>query len=322
MTLGRIWFRGKCQGLSSYKVENFLSIGSAIIAGQLSKVVGMFSLSSVFEDLPVVQVVDIGASPFDGEPIFDALRAAGGAEVLGFEPSPDQYEKLLAMQTERATFLPYAIGDGTEGELKICRAPGMTSMLEPDLEVLSHFHQLKEAAEILERQSMATHRLDDIAEAVGMDFLKVDVQGGEQAVFEGAKERLADACFIHTEVQFVPFYKGQALFAELDQILREAGFWFHRLDATQSRVFKPLMINNDVFGGLSQQLWSDAVYVKRFVDFPKLETEQLLKIALLAHDIYASYDLAMLALQAIDRREGTSRHTLYLERLTPGASTV
>lgn len=190
-------------------------------------------------------------------------------------------------------------------------------MLEPDLDVLSHFHQLEEAAQILDRQEMVTHRLDNIAETAGMDFLKVDVQGGERAVFEGAKERLAGACFVHTEVQFVPFYKGQALFAELDQMLREAGFWFHRFDATQSRVFKPLMVNNDVFGGLSQQLWSDAVYVKRFVDFPDMPKEQLMKIALLAHDIYGSYDLALLALQAVDRVDGTKRHTQYLERLTP-----
>jgi hypothetical protein len=127
----------------------------------------MFSLSDVFEDLPIVQVVDIGASPFDGEPIFDALRASGGAQVVGFEPSPEQDKKLLEMNTEHATFLPHAIGDGSEGELKICRSPGMTSMLEPDLEVLSHSHQLQEAAEVLDRQPMATHRLEDVPEAGG-----------------------------------------------------------------------------------------------------------------------------------------------------------
>ena len=150
-----------------------------------------------------------------------------------------------------------------------------------------------------------------------MDFLKVDVQGGELAVFEGGMNRLEQALFVHTEVQFVPFYKGQALYAELDLKLREAGFWFHRFDATQSRVLKPLVIQGDVFGGLSQELWSDAVYVKRFVDFPVLPREQLLKIAFIAHDIYASFDLAALALETLDKREQTSFLADYLAYLTP-----
>ena len=150
----------------------------------------------------------------------------------------------------------------------------------------------------------------------GMDFLKVDVQGGEFAVFEGGMERLSQASFVHTEVQFVPFYQDQALYAELDQKLRQAGFWFHRFDSTQSRVFKPLVIDNDVFGGLSQELWSDAVYVRRFVDFPELSIEQLFKIALFAHDIYGSFDLAALALNTIDKREGTSYQPRYFARLT------
>jgi hypothetical protein len=42
----------------------------------------------------------------------------------------------------------------------------------------------------------------------------------------------------------------------------------------------------------------------------------LLKIAVLAHDLYGSYDLALLALLKIDEREETQRHARYLERLT------
>ena len=277
----------------------------------------MFSLSDVIKDLPHVKIVDVGASDIDGEPIFNTLRATGQAEVVGFEPSPKQYQRLLDANITNATFLPHAIGDGSKQELKICSGPGMTSVLEPDLDVLRHFHGLREAAEVVSRHPVETHRLDDIPETEGMDFLKIDVQGGELAAFEGGMNRLLQASFIHTEVLFVPFYKGQALYAELDQKLREAGFWHHRFDATQSRVFKPLVIQGDAFGGISQELWSDAVYVKRFVDFPKLPKEQLLKIALIAHDIYASFDLAALALEVLDKREGTSFLSDYLAQLTP-----
>jgi hypothetical protein len=81
-------------------------------------------------------------------------------------------------------------------------------------------------------------------------------------------------------------------------------------------VFKPLVVNNDLYAGMSQQLWSDAVYVRPFVDFGELEAARLLKIAVLAHDLYQSYDLALLALQHLAAREGSERHIRYLERLS------
>jgi FkbM family methyltransferase len=275
-----------------------------------------FTLGEVFEDIPVVKVVDVGASPIDGTPIYEPLRASGGADVVGFEPASDQYARLLEMNLPRSTFLPDAIGDGQEGELKICRGPGMTSLLEPNQRVLSHFHWFDTYAEVVERQTLATRRLDDVPETADMDFLKVDVQGGEMAVFEGGLERLSHAVMVHTEVQFVPFYENQPLFADLDQLLRKAGFWFHRFEPIHSRVIKPLVVNNDIYASMSQQLWSDAVYVRPFVDFPSLEVSSLLKIAVLAHDLYGSYDLALLALLKIDEREETQRHARYLERLT------
>ena len=273
-------------------------------------------MSDIFSDLPNVHVVDVGASPIDGAPIYEPLRERGAATVVGFEPAQDQYQRLLDMKISNATYLPDAIGDGTEGELKICRGPGMTSMLEPHKEVLSHFHWFDTYAEVVAREPMGTRRLDDVPETEGMDLLKVDVQGGELGVFRGAEQRLSGALMVHTEVQFVPFYEEQPLFAELDQLLRAAGFWFHRFTPIHSRVIKPLVVNNDIYAGMSQQLWSDAVYVRPFTDFHRLEPEQLMKIALLAHDLYQSYDLALLALQHLAAKEGSERHLRYLERLS------
>ena len=279
----------------------------------------MFSLSSALQGLDPLKVVDVGASPIDGAPPYKSLHDAGVAHVVGFEPSPQWYEALIAMKVPNATFLPHAVGDGSEGVLRICRGPGMTSMLEPKMDVLSAFQWFDTYAEVVERVPMPTVRLDDVAETEGMDYLKVDVQGGELAVFRGAKARLKGAVMVHTEVQFVPFYEDQPLFAEVDQALREAGYWLHRFLPIQSRVFKPMMANNDIHAGLSQQLWTDAVYVKRFVDFPDMETAALLKLAVCAHDLYGSFDLAMKALSAIDAREKTTLHRDYLAQLTQGA---
>ncbi|MGN6134245.1 MAG: FkbM family methyltransferase [Aureliella sp.] len=274
-----------------------------------------FSFSELYSDLPVVRVVDVGASPIDGPPPYQPLIDIGKANVIGFEPDEEQYRALQQHPQPFATYLPYAVGDGREGVLNVCRAPGMTSLLEPDMEILNHFHGFPQWGEVLNQQKLTTRKLDDIAEIGGIDFLKLDVQGSELSILSGAGEKLKDTLVVHTEVQFVPFYKNQPLFAELDQALRAAGFYLHRFTPLVSRVFKPLVINNNVFAGMSQVLWSDAIYVRQFTSFSKLPRESLLKIALVLHELYGSYDMSALALGHIDAREGTQLQTTYLRRL-------
>ncbi len=57
-----------------------------------------------------------------------------------------------------------------------------------------------------------------------MDAIKVDTQGSELEILEGAKETLRSVNLIEIEVTFNPKYDGQPLFAEVDQFLRSQGF--------------------------------------------------------------------------------------------------
>ena len=262
--------------------------------------------------VPTVRIVDIGASPIDGVPPYQPLIDIGDVELIGFEPSPEQFAALQKRTTPGVTFLPYAIGDGTEGELRICRAPGMTSMLEPDFEVLRNFHVLAECAEVTERVPMPTKRLDDVPEVRGADFIKLDVQGSELPILQSARQTLESVTVIQIEVNFVPFYADQPLFAELDQELRAAGFYLHRFLPLISRVFKPLLLNNDPYAGLSQVLWTDAVYVRKFTDLDAVSDDGLLKTARIVHEAYRSYDLAGMLLHAHDARTGGALYSKYL----------
>ncbi len=275
----------------------------------------VFSLTQLFPELPDIQVVDVGASPIDGDPPYQPLLRMDKVDLVGFEPDEKQFAALQTLGEPRATFLPNAIGDGAEHVLHVCSLPGMTSLFEPDLEVLEHFHGFGDWARVVEKRPLRTRRLDEVSEAHGCDYLKIDVQGGELAVLQNAPEVLADCLVVHLEVQFVPFYKDQPLFAELDQLLRNAGFWLHRFLPIHSRVFKPMLINQDIYAGYSQDLWSDAVYVRRFTEFADMDRESLEKIALIAHDLYESIDLASLALLRIDEKEGGKHQEQYVAAL-------
>ena len=276
----------------------------------------IFSIYELFNDIPIIEVVDIGASPIDGEPPYNCLLPMNRARLLGFEPNPEQFSILNKKQSKRRRFLPYAVGDGQERTLHICYAPGMCSLLEPDMEILNHFHGFGEWGRVVSKERIATWRLDDIEEISAIDYLKLDVQGSELPILRNATEWLKQILVIHLEVNFIPFYKNQPLFAELDQTLRDAGFYLHTFAPIISRVFKPLIVNNDVYAGLRQVLWTDAVYIRKFTDFSSLASDQLLKIAAISHELYKSYDLSLLALEKVDLKEGSDRSRVYLSRLT------
>lgn len=275
----------------------------------------MFQFRELFDDTPDIHIVDVGASPIEGEPIYKNVLEQGGYRLTGFEPNPDMFKELINNPHPNMTFLPYAVGDGKKSVLNICVAPGMSSLLEPDLELLDHFHGFGEWGQIVERQPLTTHRMDDIDEIQDVDFLKLDVQGSELAILENAAEKLKSTLVIHVETLFIPFYKGQPLFGEIDLALRKAGFFLHRFGPLVSRVFKPLIVNNDIYKGLSQLLWSDAVYVKSFMNFKDMQPHQLLKTSRILHDIYGSYDLVNLALSHMDNLSASQRSSQYLQKL-------
>ena len=271
------------------------------------------SIPDLLDIRQLIDVVDIGANPIDGEAPYKPLLDAGLAHVCGFEPNPDALAQLNSKKGPNETYVSSAVYDGNEQELKICKAQGMTSLLEPNAELLSYLHGFPEWGEVRERISTPTVRLDEIKEIKNIDYLKIDIQGGELEVFRNGINRLSDCLVIHTEVEFLPMYQGQPLFSEVELFLRERGFTFHRFAPLVSRIVQPMLINNDASGQLSQVTYADAVFIKDFTKFDQLSLEGLKKIALILHDIYGSFDIVLRALMTFDLycrsvRQGSCHH--------------
>jgi FkbM family methyltransferase len=249
-----------------------------------------------------VKVVDIGANPIGGPAPYESLLKGGEAEVIGFEPNPDALAELLKVKGPNETYLPHAVGDGGRHTLNFCQAPGMTSIMVPNPNVLNLFHGFPDWGRVLSTQPVDTVRLDDVPETAGVDFLKMDIQGAELMVLRHAENRLRDALVIQTEVEFLPMYVDQPLFSDLDMFLRERGFVFHRFYPTVSRVIKPLMVDNNMYAGLSQLLWADAIFVRDFTRLDLMSDRQLLATAAIVHKCFQSVDLALYLLYEYDRR--------------------
>jgi len=138
---------------------------------------------------------------------------------------------------------------------------------------------------VQERIKIPTIRLDDVDEIKNIDYLKIDIQGGELEVFKNGVNLLKNCLVIHTEVEFLPMYEGQPLFSEIELFLRERGFVFHRFTPLVSRIVQPLLHNNNKRGGLSQVTYADAIFIKDFTKFDLLSLVNLKKLALILNDV-------------------------------------
>ncbi len=247
-------------------------------------------------------VVDIGANPIDGEPPYRPMLLAGICEVTGFEPQAEALAELQRRQGPHDRYLPYAVGDGAEHMLHICRASGMTSCLEPDAARLALFEPFESFGEVTARAPIQTCRLDDIAEIEHMDFLKIDIQGGELAVFQNGIRKLSEAVAVQVEVSFVNLYQNQPSLGEIDLELRAQGFIPHTFAAVKHWAIAPWQPGMGVAGGTNQLLEADMVYVRDFSRPDNLSDEQLKHLALIAHHCYRSFDLALRCILLLETR--------------------
>ncbi|OHC75917.1 MAG: methyltransferase FkbM [Rhodospirillales bacterium RIFCSPLOWO2_12_FULL_58_28] len=275
-----------------------------------------FSLVKTIGFKSCLDVVDIGANPIDGEAPYKRLLDSGHALVVGFEPNPDAMKILNEKKGRNETYLPYAVFDGNVHQFRVCQSPGMSSLLEPDRDILRYFHGFPDWGTVNERREIKTVRLDDIKEIKSIDYLKIDIQGGELEVFRNGVGQLANCLVIHAEVEFLPMYENQPLFSEVEIFLRGQGFLFHRFAPLASRAVQPMLVDNDIHKGLGQIFWADAVFIRDFTKLDALSPLRLKKMALILHDIYGSCDLALRCLMACDGKMQNGLAEKYMKALS------
>ena len=249
----------------------------------------------------LTRIVDIGANPLVSEECpYKDLLDMGGCEVFGFEPQQEAFDKLQADKGPNEHYFQEVVGDGGKAELKVTIGPGCASLLEPN-EVFQNFSGvLRRLMRVIDRVPVQTKRLDDMVDLPEFDLMKIDIQGGETAVFQNSQVKLAKAIAVISEVAAIPLYKDQPLLDAQMAELRAQGFQLHKF-----LFFKAVMLANKVSQPFprkacrSQLSDGDAVFVRALLDLDTLTDEQLKHLAILADAVFLSADLAALALDKL-----------------------
>ncbi|MBL8876264.1 MAG: FkbM family methyltransferase [Phycisphaerae bacterium] len=282
-----------------------------------------FSLIEMLGDLvPHLHFVDIGAMDLgpDHVPYRELIRP-GKTTIVGFEPLRSECEKLNALAAPGQKYLPYCIGDGTERNFYITNTGFTSSLYEPNTDLLRAFNNLAELMRVQGVEKLQTVRLDDVREIEDVHFLKLDVQGAELDVLRNSLRLLKNTMLVYTEVEYLELYKGQPLFGDIHEFLRQQGFMLHFVNGFGGRAYSPVSAGRDINMQVRQALWSDAIFVPDFRRLHEYAPERLLALAVMLHELFVSVDLAAVALNHYDRKMGTDLWTEYLRRLTGTAPT-
>ncbi|MBS0565198.1 MAG: FkbM family methyltransferase [Proteobacteria bacterium] len=248
------------------------------------------------------RVVDVGANPMAEEAPYAGLLRAGACDVVGFEPQPVAFAELAKVKSERETYFPFAVGDGSRKELRLYRDHGFASVLDPYLPgtkvmPLRGWHRL------VEKIPFDTVALDAWPEVGPFDLLKIDIQGGECEVFRGARGALKGAVAVIVELRYFRLYEGEPMMGGVDCELRGQGFELHRFRFNKARALVNSQSHRLRHAHFRDQLIDgDAIYVRDITRLDEMTDAQLSHLAILASAVFASHSLALVCLDELARR--------------------
>lgn len=203
-------------------------------------------LRRLFDTLNIDLVIDVGANR--GQ-YADFIRRRVGyrGELLSFEPIPALARELAqrARHDEKWRVCATALGARAETRpFHIAQSSPMSSLLRPSSDAtsrLSGFNTVQETTEI---------HVDTLDAALagyahcGNVYLKLDVQGYERQVLDGAMASMPRIAALQAELSVVPLYEGQPHYLELMAHIESLGYIPSLIAAHHPEHF-PLLIDFD-----------------------------------------------------------------------------
>ena len=254
-----------------------------------------------------IYICDIGASPIDKTDFIDDLYNNSNSKIIGFEPNTEEYNKLEKINPKK-NYYNYAIGDGSEKILNICRGAGMTSFLEPNINYLKNFSWFDTNSEIIKKEKVKTEKLDSLKEKI--DFLKIDVQGYESEIIKYGENKIKNSLVVQIETSPIPLYKNEKTFSEVIGSIEKLGFSLHMFNKVNTKPFKPMKLNNNVFIGINHLFQLDCVMIRNLDDICNFNKEDLTKMILIMFYSFKSYDLVDYLINIMDKKFNTN----YIEK--------
>lgn len=185
------------------------------LAGHLKRLFALYEVDCV---------IDVGANR--GQ--FGAMlrRVGYTGRIVSFEPVPEAFDELSAAiaRDDRWEAHRLALGDRAGVvPMNVTASTSVSSFFTPTAEYAASY-----AGGRVERvEDVEVVRLESVFDALAPDphvFLKVDTQGSDLAVLEGARGRLDRLVGAQIELSVMPIYEGTPSYIEALQFMKVRGF--------------------------------------------------------------------------------------------------
>jgi FkbM family methyltransferase len=170
-------------------------------------------------------VLDVGANV--GQ-YAQQLRAIGyTGRIISFEPLSSAYPELVRRSSSDGNWqvLNCALGDQScTTEINVSENSDSSSILN----ILPYHMKAAPESRYIGKQQIELKTLDSLFNELSVEahniWMKIDTQGFEHRILEGAKNSLANIQTIQLEMSLVPLYEDQILFADMYEILNDRGY--------------------------------------------------------------------------------------------------
>lgn len=248
-------------------------------ASYSKKINHLFSLLNIEDG---VNLIDVGAA---GQIIPRWKRVEKYVNYYGFEPDNRSRKELLAQKNNcnRYQLDENIVSDKSEiKEIHLCKAPMTSSVYPPNRGFVDLFAEA-DRFDVVSKEKLNATTIDQL-ELTTTDFIKLDIQGGELNALKGAEKTLKNCLGLEIEVEFLPIYKNQPLYADVTNFLREHNFEF--IDFLRICRWE----RNNIYTNMGQAAWGDGLYLRtpEFVAKYFIETDTIkryIAVCLLYHKI-------------------------------------
>ena len=177
---------------------------------------------------------------------------------IGFEPDDRSYKNLItkshACRSHRL-HRKALWSTSTALEFKLCEGSEQSSNFSPNYELVDLFPQ-KERFKIEKLGTLHACTLDQLLQN-NVDFIKIDTQGGELAILQGATARVLDNVLgMELELGIAEIYSNQPLFGDVLNFVKTQQFVF--IDFVSLRRWE----RNDLQTSFGQLVFGDGLFLR------------------------------------------------------------
>ena len=195
--------------------------------------------------------------------------------VIGFDLDPKECARLNAIDP-RTQYLPYALDrESRRRTVYVANYSASSSFYRTDAAYFDRYTAGQNAV-VMSEPVLETTTLSAALASIGLhsaDFIKVDAEGAELEILQGAQDLLPGLQGILSEMRFSKRFCGCPEYWEVEKYLREQSFELYDLDVyrlSRKALPYPYLYSNYFDDGRpaagpstqGQVLWADALYMR------------------------------------------------------------